>query len=52
VACERDQLSFDKGTLLLVTKEKDDDWLQCRHGDVEGLVHRACVQSVEACTSL
>ncbi|KAK2164108.1 hypothetical protein LSH36_68g00006 [Paralvinella palmiformis] len=43
VAMQDDQLSFDKGTVFAVIKEIDSDWLLCRHGNKEGLVHTACV---------
>jgi len=40
-------LSFEKGTLFAVVHQHDADWLQCRHGDQEGLVHIGCVKDVD-----
>ena len=44
VAMQDRQLSYDKGTVFAVIKQVDSDWLLCRHGDKEGLVHTACVR--------
>jgi len=47
LATDEAQLSFEKGTIFAVVREIDSDWLMCRHGDREGLVHRACVKPVD-----
>jgi len=47
IASDDDQLSFQKGMqLVIICDVSGSDWLLCRHGDREGLVHRACVKTV------
>jgi hypothetical protein len=45
VASDNEQLSFEKGTRLVVLSDTEgSDWLLCRHDSRDGLVHRACVK--------
>ena len=48
IASDNEQLSFEKGMLLQVLDAVDgSDWLMCRYDNRRGLVHRACVKSVD-----
>jgi len=49
IASDNEQLSFEKGMRLQVLDDVDgSDWLMCRYDNRRGLVHRACVKSVDA----
>ena len=48
IASDDTELSFEKGTrLAVVSGDIGSDWLLCRHGDHQGLVHKACVKTIE-----
>jgi hypothetical protein len=48
VATDAGELSFSKGDQLQLLCRKTDssDWLLCRHGNLEGLVHWGCVRQL------
>ncbi|XP_064645968.1 uncharacterized protein LOC135499238 [Lineus longissimus] len=46
-ATDSEQLSFEKGDVMMTMKELDDDWYFCCHGNKTGVVNQSCVKEID-----